>query len=340
MKRAPELVLAKARPYIFLGGTAISLVCLYFAFRKLNFTEFWSEIRSLDPWAVVICFVLVNTHNFLMAARWFALLKPLGELKYADAFWSLRISFFFNSSLPARLGEPFRVFYINRKTQISAARTVGAMAADRALDFGTMCILLYISAVVLGMRGSLPATETIALATFLFCILLIILAALPKTSRFKWLNAILQTKAKIFEGASPMMRFNVLAKTIPISLVGWLIEASLIVAFSYGVGMPISLFKAFMVVAAVTLAISIPSSPGHIGTFELGAITMLSFLGVPPAPAATIAISYHMIQLIPTLIIGAYGYHFHFVHHEHKKSVAKKKAQHLHMIKKEPPIAK
>jgi uncharacterized protein (TIRG00374 family) len=276
--------------------------------------------------------LLVNIHNFLLAGRWFLLLKPLGALTYWDAFWSLRISFFFNSSLPARLGEPFRVFYINRRTQISAARTVGAMAADRALDFGTMCLLLYISAVVLGMRGSLPATETIAGATLLFCVLLMILALLPKNSRFKWLNAILQTKAKIFEGASPLVRFDVLAATIPISLLGWFIEACLIVGFSYGVGMPISLFKGFMVVAAVTLAISIPSSPGHIGTFELGAITMLSFLGVPPAPAATIAILYHMIQLIPTLLIGAYGYHFHFMAPAHRKFKHKKRAHHLQVV--------
>lgn len=335
MKRAPELVFAKARPYIFLGGTIISLVCLYFAFRKLNWSEFWTELHSLDPWAVVICLILVNTHNFLMAGRWYFLLKPLGELTYWNAFWSLRISFFFNSSLPARLGEPFRVFFITRVTQISAARTVGAMAADRALDFGTMCLLLYVSAVVLGMRGTLPTTETIAAATVIFSVLLMTLAVLPKNSRFKWLNAILQTKAKIFEGASPLIRFKVLSTAIPISILGWLIEAALVVGFSYGVGMPLSLFKGVMVVAAVNLAISIPASPGHIGTFELGAITMLTLLGVPPAPAATMAICYHMIQLIPTLIIGAYGYHFHFMAPEHKKAKHKKHAQHLHIVNRD-----
>lgn len=334
MKRTPEIILAKARPYLFLAGTAVSIVCLYFSFRKLDWTSFWAEFSQMSPWAIAFGLLLVNAHNFLLAGRWFFILKPLGILKYWDAFWSLRISFFFNSSLPARLGEPFRVFYINRTTKISAARTVGAMGADRFLDFSTMCILLYVSAVVLGMRGTLPASEAILGASAFLLGALLILFLLPRKSKWKWLNAILQTKAKIFEGASPLLKWRVLLPTIPISFIGWFIEALLVVGFSYGVDNPISLFKAFMVVAAVTLAISIPSSPGHIGTFEFGAMTMLSLLGVPPAQAATIAICYHMIQLIPTLIIGAYGYHFHFVTPEARKSKANKKKPNLHLVEK------
>ncbi|MBN8555234.1 MAG: flippase-like domain-containing protein [Deltaproteobacteria bacterium] len=319
ISKIPKIFESKARPLIFFLGACVSLACLFFAFRKLNWMEIGREISSMNFWALLGALILVNCHNFLLAGRWYFLLKPLGKLRYWNAFWSLRISFFFNASLPARLGEPFRVFYINRTTKISAARAVGAMGADRFLDFITLCVLLYISAVVLGMRGTLPPTKTIMAATALFIALFVLLTQLPKQSKWRWLNVVLQTRAKIFEGASPLSKWKVLLPTVPISFLGWFIEALIVVAFASALGEPISLFKAFMVVAAVTLAISIPSSPGHIGTFELGAITMLSFLGVPRVSAASIAILYHMVQLIPTLLIGAYGYHFHFVQTEHRK---------------------
>ena len=263
--------------------------------------------------AIVLALVLVNLHNFLLAFRWKFLLSHLGKVPYWTAFWSLRLSFFFNASLPARLGEPFRVWYIHRMTKISPARAVGALGVDRFLDFVCLFALVYISALVLGMRGNLPATSTIVGATISVFALFFVLAKLPKHSKVGWLHWLLQLRSRIFEGIASLKSIRVMSSAIPISFLGWCIEASILVVFSYGLGDPFSIFRAFMVVAAVNVAISIPSSPGHIGTFQLGAMTMLLFLNVGKGQAATIAILYHLVQLIPTLLIGAFGYYFYFM---------------------------
>lgn len=303
----------RARPLLFLGGLGVSGLCLYFAFRHIDFDAFVEEFKTIDPFWVVVALLLANLHNFVLAFRWKFILSHLGKVNYWTAFWSLRLSFFFNASLPARLGEPFRVWYINRVAHISPARTLGAMGADRFQDFVTLCGLVYWSALVLGMRGTLPPTSTILGATFAVVVLIFILAKLPKESRFRWLNSLFQLRTRIFEGIASLKSFRVMRWTLPISILGWIIEAAILVAFSYALHDPFSIFRAFMVVAAVNVAISIPSSPGHIGTFQLGAITMLVFLNVPRAEAATIAICYHLVQLIPTILIGAYGYYFHFL---------------------------
>lgn len=309
----------KARPAIFVAGVLVSAICFYLAFRKLDWAYVGHKILRMDWKAIAFGLVLVNLHNLLLAKRWQLLLKPLGRITYGQAFWSLRVSFFFNASLPARLGEPFRVFYVHKRTPISAAHAVGATAADHCLDFITMGLLFLVSVFVLEMRGTLPPIDTLVFSLVVVILGLFALAKLPKQSRFRWLNWLFQLRVKIFEGAMPLLKWRVLLPTIPISLLGWLIEAMIIVSFSYGVGAPISFFKAVMVNAAITLAISIPSTPGHLGTFEFGAITMLSFFGLTRSQAATIAICYHMIQLIPTLLIGAYGYHFHFIEPVKKK---------------------
>ncbi len=303
----------RAKPLLFILGATISLVCLYLAFRKIDWKEFGRQFLLMDFGIILLALLLVNLHNLLLAKRWQLLLKPLGKIRYWQAFWSLRISFYFNATLPARLGEPFRVFYLNKATRIAVTRALGAMGADRFLDFISLVILLYISAVVLGMRGTLPPTKAIILISLFLIISFIALARLPKHSRWKWLDHLLQLRAKLFEGMTPLLKAKVLLPSLAISFIAWFVEALVIVSFCYGVDAPISLFKAFMINAAITLAIAVPSSPGHIGTFEFAAITMLRIFGFPYEKAATVAILYHMIQLIPTLIIGAFGYHFHFL---------------------------
>jgi uncharacterized membrane protein YbhN (UPF0104 family) len=310
------------RIFAFLAGASVSAICLYLAFQKTDWLEVWHHIKTMKLWALFLGLFFENISNFLLAKRWAILLQPLGQVSYWTAFWSLRISFFFNATLPARLGEPFRIYFINRKAKIPAGKAIGAMGADRFLDFVTMLMLLYLSVIVLGMRGTLPPAKIVVASSLLVLLTFLILKELPKSHRWKWLNAIFKLRANVFEGMAPLLKWEILAPTVPISLIGWCIHASVIVGFSYALGVPMSLFKAFLVVAAVNVAIAIPSSPGHIGTFELGAITMLRYFGVPFEESASIAILYHMVQLVPTLLIGAYGYYFHLLKLPQKLSAA------------------
>ena len=309
LKKHPKA--SKAAILIF--GLAISAFCLFLSFAKVNIPKTFHQLQQIDPWAVVVALLLVNIHNFLLAFRWKHLLSPLGKVGYWDAFWSLRLAFFFNAALPARLGEPFRIWFLNRRYKLSPARVIGAMGADRLFDFVTLCVWVYISALILNLRGTLPTTKTIVGGGIAILGIIFVLARLPKTSRHLWLNNILQFHAKLFEGISSLKNPRVLLIALPVSFLGWVIEAAILVTFSYGLDDPFSIYRAFMVVAAVNIAISIPSSPGNIGTFQLGAMTMLIFLNVPKTQAGAIAILYHLIQLVPTTLIGAAGYYFHFV---------------------------
>ncbi len=321
---------------ILIMGACISVICLYLAFQKIDLKNFSRHLFAMNIGALLAAIALMQFNNFILAKRWALLLQPLKYVPYWTAFWSLRISFFFNATLPARLGEPFRIFYVNRKTKLPMTKAIGAMAADRFIDFTTMLAVLYVSVIVLGIRGSLATTKTIAASLVLGILTLLALAKLPRGSKWTWLDRVLKVRASIFEGMTPLLRWKTLLPTLPLSFLAWFFHGLTIVIFSYGVGEPISLFKAFVVVASVTVAIAIPSSPGHIGTFELGAMTALRYFGVPFEAAATIAVLYHMVQLIPTLLIGAYGYYFHFLKLPQKKvSSSDNKTTHLQSSKQE-----
>ncbi len=302
-----------ARLGLVVLGLLVSAACLYFAFRHVQFDSFLKQIKRLKPEALIAALLLVNAHNFLLAYRWKVMVGSFGPIRFWNAFWSLRLSFFVNASLPARLGEPFRVWYLNRVTHISPGRIVGLMGAERLVDFIVLCSFVYVSALVLGMRGTLPPTSTLLGVSLAVLATFFVLTKLPKASKHRSLNLILQLRAKIFEGIASLKKPSILATAVPMSMAGWILEALILVVFSYGLGSPLSIFKAFMIVAAVNVAIAVPSTPGNIGTFQIGAMTMMAFLGVPKTQSLSLAILYHLIQLVPTIVIGAFGYYFHFL---------------------------
>lgn len=305
--------MASKKKWLLPLGYLISLICLYFAFRKLDWQSFEETFFSITPIALLGGLALAQIHNFVGAWKWQWLLKGVGRISYWTAFWNLRLAFFFNASLPARMGEPFRIYYIKRFSEISAAKAIGAYAADRFLDLLGLLSFVYISAVVLGMKGSLPDMSFILLGAAAVFALLFFVAKIPNKTDHVWLKKVFEFRSRLLEGLKSLVHFKIMWLAVPLTLFNWMVEAWTVMVLAHGISVELSLFQSFMMVGAVNLAISVPSSPGHIGTFQVAAIAVLVFFGIDKEAAASIAILYHAVQLLPTIIIGAYGYHFHFL---------------------------
>jgi uncharacterized membrane protein YbhN (UPF0104 family) len=88
------------------------------------------------------------------------------------------------------------------------------------------------------------------------------------------------------------------------SLAAWLLEAFMY----YLVGRSFSIDEGFaaymMVAAAANLAITLPSTSGGIGPFELLAKETLTFLGVGSSVAGAYAIALHGFLLLPVIAAG------------------------------------
>lgn len=297
----------------FFVGLIISLICLYFAFRSIQWNLLLEEILSVPLWILFTALVCTISNGLLLARRWQILLKPLGPVRFADAFWNLRISYFLNASLPARLGEAFRIYHLKHFFQISVARSLGAMAADRLIDFLTLVLLVYLSAMVLGTRGYFPHTSWVLIAVIIVFVFIFLLSKLPQNSSRTWLHQLLQFRVRIYEGLRILKNFKTLRRTFLLTLGAWWFQISMILILTLGVGESLDPFKAVLVVGAVSLAVAVPSGPAHLGTFELAAIASLGLFGLSPEAAAAVAILYHAVQLVPSLLLGGYGYYFHFL---------------------------
>ena len=54
----------------------------------------------------------------------------------------------------------------------------------------------------------------------------------------------------------------------------------------------------------VRIAVALPSTPGHVGAFELGGVVALRLLHVSDARALAFALLYHLVQILPVMLVG------------------------------------
>jgi len=60
-----------------------------------------------------------------------------------------------------------------------------------------------------------------------------------------------------------------------------------------------------MVLLSINLALLLPSTPGHFGILEAGAVVALTTAGVAAEPALAFALVYHAVHLVPGTVLGA-----------------------------------
>ena len=87
--------------------------------------------------------------------------------------------------------------------------------------------------------------------------------------------------------------------------VHWLVHA---VGFYLGflaVGLDVPFSAALFVQGVVGIGVSVPSSPGFFGVFELAATIGLAVYGVPRELAVSWALGYHILSFIPITVFGA-----------------------------------
>lgn len=321
------------RGWLLILGIVVSATCLYLGFRKVDWYQMLDEFSLLHWHALTIAFSLYLGHIFLSGFRWHLILKPLGKIGFWQSFWCLRISYFFNSSLPARAGEAFRIYFLQRRTQIRLSHAIGALAGDRLADFIGLLTLFYLSILVLGSRGY-EVVNRIALPSVIAALIVILgFRFLPKKTNRPWIQKLLDLKSRLVEGMTAITNLKVALVSGCFSLLSWTLSALMILFIAADLDMPMSIFKAYIVLLGINLAIALPATPGNLGTFELGAIAGLSLFGVPMEKAATIAIVYHLVQLLPTLVIGSLGYYFYYLKTSSPKEAQDLNAQNIERVK-------
>jgi uncharacterized protein (TIRG00374 family) len=304
------------RDWRFWLGLAITLVSVWIAVRGIPIGEVVAAMQRADFLKLLVAsapFYVLSV--YLRALRWRYLTDPVAPIETGALFRAASIGFLANNLLPLRMGEIIRSVTLANEAGVSRSAILGTVVIERVLDVVAVLLLAAASLSWVGahsdaagilQEGSIllvpvavaPLVVLIALrlapepliAAALFCLR-------PAPARAKDLAervlrgfsdglGALGSGRHLFWVALHSALIWLVASTGPI-LIGFWAFGSDVVAFESPWEMVVT---SWVLLAAVGVAVALPSAPGFIGPYQLAFQAVLVRFGVDPASALAMGV--------------------------------------------------
>ena len=261
---------------------------------------------------------------WLKAVRWKLLLTPFGMYRpVRELTPSLMTGFAFNNVLPAHLGEFVRVFVFSRQAGLPAATVLTTVVLERLFDVIAILTLLMISLLTMNVQD-LPPELTHAAWLFSGAVVVFLLIATVYIIWTKPVSAFIETtlnripflpsgiSRKIIqlvtsgaEGLNSLRSLRLLIGIGITSLTQWILNGVVIYLALHAFNVAISLQVAGILLFAVAVSVTIPSTPGYFGVINVCFDMVLKlFSDAGSGVFIPASIYYHMAQWIPVTAIG------------------------------------
>ncbi len=308
---APERTRGRDRA-IRIGAFALLVAALLWTFHDVRFDALGTAMgRTSLVWVALAASLNLVSLGFA-AARWRALVRPLARtVGLSQAFKAMMVGYTVSMVVPARAGELARAHYLGVRTGLSRASLLGTIVLDHLVNAVGLLAGLAVMPFFIDIPGWLRSGSWVALA--LFAVAVTAVAALRPVERDDPDPSPHGTPAprlgrllgKLQHGLTGARQPRALALAFGVSLVAWTLEVGVVLLTLRAIGLSLPVPAAFLVLAAVNLALAFPvAPPGNFGTLELGATLALVQFGVAKERALAFAILYHLLQVVPIAVMG------------------------------------
>ena len=306
-------------------GLGVTALFVWLSLRDAPLRDVGREIARAR-WGVLIVlsvpsYLLVQV---LRALRWRYLTDPIRPLATGPLFRAVSVGFMANNVFPLRVGEVVRAWYLARETGVSVAAVFGTVILERVID--TLMVVVLAAGVVItwgvGNDGFFEqgALLLLPLAVLPFAALGVlrfapefflratefVLRPLPERISGGLLGAL----RRFQEGLGALRRGAHLVWILLYSLAIWLVASTLpmIAGFrSLGIefgSLQEEIAAAWATLAAIGIAVAIPSAPGFFGPFHYAARIALQRFGVAPETAVAFGTVIHAVMWVTITGLG------------------------------------
>ena len=261
-----------------------------------------------DPlaWGALLAgVVLYGINTLLRGERWQQLLREHGDHpKRRDTYSLIPVGYFGSNVLPARAGDVMRVLLMAPKLRSSRREVAGTVLSERLLDVAALAGMFAIVALVLVDSASIPhVNSTLILASAAALALGLVVIAIVGWRRRDSIRGLLEYLRPVGRSTATLWgRFG--WAMLGMSLLIWLIEASVWWASGYAAGLDMTAFEAVYLVSMASLFSMIPSGPGYAGTLDAAAIVGAKAIGADGSTALTFVILVRFVLVVPISLVG------------------------------------
>jgi glycosyltransferase 2 family protein len=297
---------------VALGIVALGFTAFfgYIAVRGAHPEDVRESLRDANAWWLVPSFVVLVAANLVRAVRWQQLFgaetrPPLGPVTSA-----MLIGLAVNMLLPLRAGEAARIVALRRSAGVSRVESLGTVALERVLDVFCLLLLLFAALPWLPEINWLRPAAVLAFALAAVLIALAVVGERPfhaLARRWERLEHLWHNAAR---GLVGLRRPRIAAVGFLLTTVSWVL-----VAFSFWLAMlafdlDLPPVAGLLALAAVGLSLLLPAAPAALGVFEAAIVIALGAYDVPRSEALSYAFVLHALNLFPYLLAGAIAVRF------------------------------
>ncbi|MDI6851715.1 MAG: lysylphosphatidylglycerol synthase transmembrane domain-containing protein [bacterium] len=287
-------------------GFVLSFLFLALVLKDFEVKKLYEIISRLKIWPLLVASLTFFISYYIRGLRWKYLFPEDHEIDVETAVGSFFIGSFGNNIFPARLGDVWRIVLLHQRNGIPKSLVLGATVVERIFD--TIAIL--ICGVVALFSSNLPRFYRYTLfGLFILVVFSIFIAwyleekyqdKINLPAKLVWVIKNLKLAMKPLNSPSKFL------KTLAITLFSWAIEVMSFYYFFYAFGVKTSIAFLALVAFFLNIALSIPSAPSNIGTFEYGFVLAGTLWNYDKSGIFTIALVVHFFRFVVRSIPGIY----------------------------------
>jgi uncharacterized membrane protein YbhN (UPF0104 family) len=206
-----------------------------------------------------------------------------------------------NNLLPGRAGELVRIQLLASREGVPATTTAAVALIEKVFDVVALLLL------VLPLPWLLPGLPPSVARAMVGLGALGAAALAGSFAVARWGARAGGWIPRFARGAEAVRRPRPFAAALGWSRVANAPDAAEVVVCLYAVGIHVPAAASLLVLLAVAVALSVPSTPSGFGAMELSAVAALGMLGVPAERALAFGLVYHVMQLLPVTVLGLEG---------------------------------
>lgn len=307
------------RSFRFWIGILVSLLFLWLAVRNIPIQTLAGSIASAAYLWLIPALAAQVLAVLTRSQRWVVLLKQPRRL--SSSLWAQGIGYLFTNILPLRMGEPARILVMAEQCGLPPMFVAGTAVIERLLDVATITIILALILVLPWMQVPPSVSNAglvFGLLVLLGLLLIVLMARFKQRARrvVEWLlgflpflpaQSVLRWWDDLIESLTLLLDWRAAVKAVAWSVICWTFSACVFYCVIRAFQADGLVIEAVFMMVTLSLAVTLPSSPGFIGVFQFAgqqALVLPFGTKYNSSSALLITLTAHLVYYLLTTGLG------------------------------------